>query len=63
MNTYGKTVEQLFVVIDTAITNKAASVNAAYDVSLGYPSAINIDQNTSVVGDESSYKAYNLVKN
>jgi serine protease len=63
LNTYGKTVEQLFAVIDTAITNKAASVNATYDVSLGYPSAINIDQNTSVVGDESSYKAYNLVKN
>jgi serine protease len=63
LNTYGKTMEQLFAVIDTAIANKAASVSATYDVSLGYPSTISIDQKANIIGDEISYKAYSFVKN
>ena len=63
LTTYGKTIPQLFTLIDTAISNKAAIVNVSYDASLGYPTAISLDQSASVTGDETNYKAYSLVKN
>ena len=63
LTTYGKTIPQLFTLIDIAISNKAATVNASYDASLGYPTAISLDQSANVIGDETNYKAYSLVKN
>lgn len=57
LKTYGKTVEQLFATISSAISGKAATITAVYDSVLGYPVDVFIDKSSSVTGDEVSLKA------
>ena len=61
LKTYGKTINQLFTAISDAITAKAASLNAAYDVTLGYPVNVYIDKSSTVAGDEVTFKASNFL--
>ena len=61
LKTYGKTINQLFTAISDAITAKAATLNAAYDVTLGYPVNVYIDKSSTVAGDEVTFKASNFL--
>jgi serine protease len=58
----GKTIEQLFTAIDSAIAAKYAVINASYDAALGYPLAVFTDKKTTVKGDETTLKASSLTK-
>ena len=61
LKTYGKTINQLFTAISDAITAKAATLNTAYDVTLGYPVNVYIDKSSTVAGDEVTFKASNFL--
>ncbi len=58
----GKTIEQLFTQIETAINSKYAIVKNVYDTALGYPLDSFLDKSTSVTGDDVSLKASSLTK-
>jgi serine protease len=58
----GKTIEQLFTQLETAITSKYASVKITYDTALSYPLDAFLDKSSSVMGDEVSLKASSLTK-
>jgi serine protease len=58
----GKTIEQLFTQIETAISSKYATVKTAYDTALGYPLNAFLDKSTSVTGDDVSLKASSFTK-
>jgi serine protease len=58
----GKTIEQLFTQLETAITSKYATVKTAYDVALGYPLDAFLDKSSSVTGDDVTLKASSLTK-
>lgn len=52
----GKTMEQLFGLVDQALAAKYADIKASYAATLGYPLTINLDPSLTVTGDQSSYK-------
>jgi len=58
----GKTIEQLFTQVQTAISSKYTIVKTAYDVALGYPLDSFLDKSISVTGDDVSLKASSLAK-
>ncbi|SEA33189.1 serine protease [Thiothrix caldifontis] len=58
----GKTIEQLFTQIETAINSKYAIVKTAYDTTLGYPLDSFLDKSTSITSDNVSLKASSLTK-
>lgn len=57
----GKTLEQLFAQIETAITSKYATVKTVYDAALGYPLDSFLDKSTSITSDNVSLKASSLI--
>ncbi len=50
-----RTIDDLFEAIQSAIDNRAASLEVEYDPVLGYPTSISIDQIALAVDDEVSY--------
>lgn len=58
----GKTIEQLFTQIETAINSKYAIVKTAYDTAFGYPLDSFLDKSTSITSDNVSLKASSLTK-
>ena len=58
----GKTIEQLFTQVETAINSKYAIVKTVYDTALGYPLDSFLDTSTSVTSDDVSLKASTLTK-
>ncbi|WP_051543534.1 S8 family serine peptidase [Thiothrix lacustris] len=57
----GKTIEQLFTSIDSAIAARYAVINVNYDAALGYPLAVFTDKKTTVKGDETTLKASSMI--
>lgn len=62
LKTKGKTIEQLFSTVNSAINAKAASIKVSYDLTLGYPTSISVDPSSSVVGDENTLKASRFIR-
>ena len=58
----GKTVEQLFTQVETAISSRYTTVKTTYDTAFGYPLDSFLDKSTSVTGDDVSLKASSLTK-
>jgi hypothetical protein len=56
-----RTVEGLFDLIEHAINGGAASITAAFDSALGYPTDVNIDYDADTVDEELGFVAQNLV--
>jgi hypothetical protein len=54
------TVEGLFAIIRTAITNKAASIEVKYDPQYGFPTTIAIDQDRRMADEEINITASNF---
>ena len=55
------TVEDLFDLIDEAMTLNATTLIVSYDAALGYPTEIIIDYDSQVADDEVTIEARNLV--
>lgn len=53
----GKTIDQLFTLVDQALNAKYSTIQASYDAVLGYPTNLYFDPKSTVTGDQSSYKA------
>jgi len=58
----GKTLEQVFSVIESAINTKYAMVKATYNTSQGYPVDSFLDKSSAVKGDEVTLKVSNVTK-
>jgi hypothetical protein len=54
------TVDTLFVRIQNAIDHRYEKINITYDEIMGYPTVIDMDINTQVIGDESFYSVDSL---
>jgi serine protease len=62
LRNYGKTIEQLFSSIETAIINKYPVVEANYDSVSGYPDTVFLDKNSRSQRDDVRFAASNLSK-
>lgn len=58
----GKTINQLFTVIEQAIVGAYADIRVTYAATMGYPVTIAVDPKWSVTGDQSSYKVSSFTR-
>jgi len=56
------TIDELFELIDEAISAEAASMRVSYDQRLGYPTEIRIDYDLNVADDEIEIDAWGLTQ-
>jgi hypothetical protein len=55
-----RTIDGLFDFVRGALDQSAASVNGAFDPSLGYPSLVNVDYVAGMADDENGFRIYSL---
>ena len=55
-----RTIEGLFDFVRGALDQSAASVNGAFDPSLGYASVVNVDYVAGMADDENGFRIYSL---
>ncbi len=58
----GRSIEDLFLLLDDALAEDAASVRAAFDTASGYPIALSIDYNEFVADEEIGYTVWNVAR-